>query len=109
MRSAAEITGNTWVSAFQRSQQATLRLLSLASQYGSVSSLTDVELEVQQSAASILASGLPLPKSPSLQQDEIRRGESSSTRRQEREERGWWSLRFQQVLRDLQRQDVDMA
>jgi hypothetical protein len=33
-------------------------------------------------------------------------GKRNDPKQQEREERGWWSLRFQQVLRELQRENV---
>lgn len=42
---------------------------------------------------SLVESGLPMPRSPSFQFE-------GSDRRQEREERGWWSLRFREVLRE---------
>jgi hypothetical protein len=62
----------------------------------------------------ILNTGLPLPKSPSLQLNNNAR--LTLARRvnsvgaggdvdKEREERGWWTLRFQQVLREMQRLD----
>ena len=66
----------------------------------------DLEVDTHQSVLSIMASGLPLPKSPSVQLEEVAHGESGNPRQQEREERGWWSLRFQQVLREMQRRDA---
>ncbi|KAH9895851.1 hypothetical protein C8Q73DRAFT_454762 [Cubamyces lactineus] len=78
----------------------------------------DLELDTRQSLAGILSSGLPLPKSPSMQFEEAARdngevpgvpdGEDAGTRG-EREERGWWTLRFQQVLREMQRDEVPVA
>ena len=63
----------------------------------------------------ILNTGLPLPKSPSLQLRDNQRlridvsknteGRDGSDADREREERGWWTLRFQQVLREMQRRD----
>ncbi|KAI0660284.1 hypothetical protein C8Q70DRAFT_85619 [Cubamyces menziesii] len=78
----------------------------------------DLELDTRQSLAGILSSGLPLPKSPSMQFEEAARdngqvpgvpnGEDAGMRG-EREERGWWTLRFQQVLREMQREEVPVA
>jgi hypothetical protein len=48
----------------------------------------------------LLTSGLPLPKSPSMQVVDIRRGRGGDAVQQEREERGWWALRFRDVLRE---------
>lgn len=56
----------------------------------------------------ILNTGLPLPKSPSVQlkdNDRLGARDGPSDADREREERGWWTLRFQQVLREMQRQD----
>ncbi|EKM51245.1 uncharacterized protein PHACADRAFT_263285 [Phanerochaete carnosa HHB-10118-sp] len=63
----------------------------------------------------ILHTGLPLPKSPSLQMRDNQRlgidvnestgGKGGNDADREREERGWWTLRFQQVLREVQRRD----
>ena len=102
-------TRQTWLSAFQQCFQSTLRSLSLPSHSGGYpvqGPNVDLEFDTRHSVLGILASGLPLPKSPSVQLDDVQRGQVSDARRQEREERGWWSLRFQQVLRELQRQDV---
>ena len=96
-----------WMQAFHRSSQSTLQRLSFQ---GSAPSLDngpngDIESDLQKSVTSILASGLPLPKSPSIQSDERALGKWKDSKQQEREERGWWSLRFEQVLREMQRQD----
>ncbi|KAI0065141.1 hypothetical protein BV25DRAFT_140206 [Artomyces pyxidatus] len=95
-----------WVSAFQQCSQHTLRALSFPTQSGKYLARgpnVDWEEDSRQSVMAILASGLPLPKSPSLQLQEVVRGRGGDDIQQEREERGWWSLRFQQVLRELQR------
>ncbi|KAJ7086437.1 Dbl homology domain-containing protein [Mycena belliarum] len=47
----------------------------------------------------------PLPKSPSLIAQN-RPGDPSSPRKQEREERGWWSACFHQVLKEFQTREV---
>ena len=98
-----------WLSTFQRCSKYTQRLLSFTSRSGGHldnGADADLELDTHQSVLSIMGSGLPLPKSPSVQLDDIANGEPGSSRQQEREERGWWSLRFHQVLRELQRQDA---
>ncbi|THH18555.1 hypothetical protein EW146_g2465 [Bondarzewia mesenterica] len=69
----------------------------------------DLDLDSQQSVMTILASGLPLPKSPSVQIEEVLLGIGSDSQEQEREERGWWSLRFQTVLREMQKTDISFA
>ncbi|KAI9058954.1 hypothetical protein FKP32DRAFT_1680281 [Trametes sanguinea] len=75
----------------------------------------DLELDTRQSLVGILSSGLPLPKSPSMQFGETAQGGGEAdggedaAARGEREERGWWTLRFQQVLREMQREDVPVA
>jgi hypothetical protein len=102
-------TRTNWLSVFRQCSQFTLRSLSFLSHSGrrlDHGSEVDLELDTHQSVLAIMASGLPLPKSPSVQLEEVVLGESSSARQQEREERGWWSLRFQQVLREMQRRDA---
>ncbi|KZV70929.1 hypothetical protein PENSPDRAFT_606685 [Peniophora sp. CONT] len=92
-----------WASAFDVCAQHTLRALALPAWLAQrVDSHSDAH-----SMMAILSSGLPLPKSPSVQLSDIGRGRGGDTVQQEREERGWWSLRFQSVLREtLGRQDA---
>jgi hypothetical protein len=102
-------TRTNWLSMFRQCSQFTLRSLSFLSHSGGRLDHgpdVDLELDTHQSVLAIMASGLPLPKSPSVQLEEVVLGESGSARQQEREERGWWSLRFQQVLREMQRRDA---
>lgn len=99
-------TSAKWLSAFRRCSDFTLRSLSFLSYSGGHLDHVDLELDTHQSVLAIMATGLPLPKSPSVQLEELVHGESGNTRQQEREERGWWSLRFQQVLREMQRRDA---
>ncbi|KAH9840814.1 uncharacterized protein C8Q71DRAFT_424643 [Rhodofomes roseus] len=97
-----------WFAALQRSRTTTLHSLSFAPPspedvlQGPVG---DYEQDTYHCVKSILASGLPMPKSPSMQLDEgnIQQALHDNSE-QEREERGWWSLRFHQVLREFQRQ-----
>ena len=91
-------------SALRKCQQHTVRSLSFPAQPGSM--MEDVEIDTRQSLVGILSSGLPLPKSPSIQFDEAAKGQRRDAVDGEREERGWWTLRFQQVLRELQREEA---
>lgn len=98
-------------SAFRRCYAYTLRSLSFSSHSGQQlphGSHVDFEQDTQKSVMAILHTGLPLPKSPSIQAVDMARagpGDPSTDVDREREERGWWALRFQQVLREMQRQD----
>ena len=56
--------------------------------------------------SSLVGSGLPLPKSPSGRLLEIGPN-ADDTLNQEREERGWWSLRFHQVMSAKRRMNLD--
>lgn len=98
-----------WRTAFEQCHHSTLRSLSFPSHSGAYLAHgpgVDLEVDTKQSVMSILASGLPLPKSPSLQMDEVKQGILGDATQLEREERGWWALRFQQVFRELQRQEL---
>ena len=98
---------SSWLAAFKKSLQFSLRSVSNPKN-ATVTSNLEIELEsdlehlldTRETMHSILGSGLPMPKSPSLQIKE------NDKRRLEREERGWWTLRFQQVLREFQRQET---
>ncbi|KAJ8516741.1 hypothetical protein ONZ45_g5983 [Pleurotus djamor] len=91
-----------WLSALQKCQQFTIRALSIPPPFGflKVPHRHDPpSLEVESNIRALLASGLPHPKSPSIQLTSSERGNAVS---REREERGWWSLRFKQVLQEVQ-------
>ena len=93
---------HNWVSAFQECAEHTIRALSFPTQSGQlVVPMPGLacDRDPQSSVSSILESGLPLPKSPSTQMEE----KTADAAQQEREARGWWALRFQQVLREKQR------
>lgn len=93
---------HNWVSAFQECAEHTIRALSFPTQSGKLAvpiSGFSCDLDPQSSVTSISESGLPLPKSPSQQMAE----KTADAAQQEREARGWWALRFQQVLREMQR------
>lgn len=59
----------------------------------------------QKPVLSLLAAGLPFPKSPSMQIDESEQGLACNSEQQEREERGWWSKRFHEVFAELSTQE----
>lgn len=108
----------TVVDAFRRCYAYTLRSLSFPSHPGlhlPHGPHVDLEQDTQKSVMAILNTGLPLPKSPSVQMGDVGRVVGSGTadlvndHDKEREERGWWALRFQQVLREVQRQDPVMS
>jgi hypothetical protein len=93
---------HNWVSAFQECAEYTLRALSFPAQSGKLSApIPGLEWHTAPHASSsaIHESGIPLPKSPSAQLAE----QGTDPAQQEREARGWWALRFQQVLREMQR------
>jgi hypothetical protein len=95
----------TWVAAFQRCFRYTLHSISV-SPHPRYDPQLDLANDTHQTVFSLLASGLPLPKSPSVQEADLRQGGITDPTKEEREERGWWSVRFQQVFRELQRQDM---
>jgi len=102
-----------WLIALQRSRDNTLHSLSFpppSPEDVLQGPVGDYEQDTYHCVKSILASGLPMPKSPSMQLDAVSDTQSdrdANTTEQEREERGWWSLRFHQVLREFQRQDAN--
>ncbi|KAI0795806.1 hypothetical protein C8Q75DRAFT_743947 [Abortiporus biennis] len=121
----------SFVTSLFKAHQHTIRSLSFPSHAGNYLAhgpQVDLELDTQRSVISIMTTGLPVPKSPSVQQlQELQKkeeqgvsnvrgkGESGGKGRMnekevdevelEREERGWWAVRFQQVLREMQRHD----
>lgn len=98
-----------WLLILRQSAQFTIRSLSCLSHLGGLRDPgleVDLDNDTHQSVMAIMSSGLPLPKSPSVQLEEVALGEVINPRQQEREERGWWSLRFQQVLSEMQRREA---
>jgi hypothetical protein len=95
---------HNWVSAFQECAEYTLRALSFPTESGKLAAPApglawETGNNPQTSLPAIVTGGLPLPKSPSTQVAE----QGADPAEQEREARGWWGLRFQQVLREMQR------
>lgn len=69
---------------------------------------SDRQLDTYLVVSSLSASGLPIPRSPSGNLPETCHPVNDETPKfasDEREERGWWSVRYQQVFREFQRQD----
>lgn len=88
-----------WRSAFHQSSQSTLRSLS----YPTVSDKMNYTKcqDPNHLMAPLLDAGLPVPKSPSIQVLDVKNGQQGDSMQQEREERGWWSVRFQQILQEM--------
>ncbi|KAG1744927.1 uncharacterized protein EDB91DRAFT_168184 [Suillus paluster] len=93
-----------WVAPLRQCCQHTLRSLSSPSVKGHLAHAS--KSEISQSVLSILASGLPFPKSPSMQLHGVEQGQAGDAEQQEREERGWWSLRFHEVLQEIRGREV---
>ncbi|KAF5375847.1 hypothetical protein D9615_008234 [Tricholomella constricta] len=96
-----------WLLSLRRCQKFTTCSLAIPSKQHDPQ--LDVAFDKHQAVFSLLASGLPLPKSPSMQMADMLGGDAEDATTQERQERGWWSLRFQQVFREIQRQDMALA
>ncbi|KAH7922416.1 hypothetical protein BV22DRAFT_1037488 [Leucogyrophana mollusca] len=97
------------MSAFRQSCQYTLKSLSCPkspTSYLVHACHSHPDSEDRRPVLSILASGLPFPKSPSIQLEEADHGQTYDAKQQEREERGWWSLRFHQVFGEVHKQDI---
>ncbi|KAF9554908.1 hypothetical protein CPC08DRAFT_821396 [Agrocybe pediades] len=97
-----------WLSAFQQCMKTTLQRLTFighAHQQDAAFIGSDKVLDTYLAVSSLVASGLPIPRSPSGQISGIFHGKEDHAFGDEREERGWWSLRFQQISREFQRQD----
>jgi serine/arginine repetitive matrix protein 2 len=95
-----------WLKALRSCALYTLRSLSFpthSGRYLAHGPSVDLEADTKHSVVAILASGLPFPKSPSIHIEEASQGQVLDDQALEREERGWWALRFQQVMREMQR------
>ncbi|KAL0067025.1 hypothetical protein AAF712_006014 [Marasmius tenuissimus] len=93
----------SWISALRRACKPTLAAMSNPSlneqERRSMTGLNEaLDSHSSRILDTILASGLPPPKSPSMQLG----GTEGDCVKLEREERGWWSMRFQQVLKEMQ-------
>jgi len=100
-----------WIEAFHKCFLFTLRSLSFPCHGDGDDDLAhgptaDFEMDTKTSVMSILSVGLPMPKSPSQLIGEHQRGRPVDPTEEEREERGWWAVRFRQVLREIQRQEI---
>jgi hypothetical protein len=95
-----------WTSAFSRCYMHTMRSLAFPASYGlrkgnNFESGQPGDHEHPNSIMSVLSSGQPLPKSPSVQLQAL----DPDPIEQEREERSWWAARFQHVLREISSRD----
>lgn len=59
----------------------------------------------EEALTSVLAAGLPFPKSPSMQVQHALVDRDSGPKKQEREARGWWDVRLRGVLGDMKRRE----
>ncbi|KAG8905674.1 hypothetical protein FRB99_008447 [Tulasnella sp. 403] len=100
-----------WLEAFERCFQHTLRSLCfpVKRKHDPIDEPLNFSPDSGCSVMSMLSSGLPLPKSPSQQMIDSRRGTGGDGVEQERAERGWWSAQFHKVLRELERPDVKVT
>ncbi|KAH8919349.1 Dbl homology domain-containing protein [Atractiella rhizophila] len=105
-----------WVKAFERSYLHVVRSLSFLSPTNKLPSsqtARTINPDDRTSIASIVAAGLPIPKSPS--QQSLERGHFSGPnqdsedqeldKKREREERGWWAMRLKKVRDEMMRDD----
>ncbi|KAL5514024.1 hypothetical protein ACEPAG_2785 [Sanghuangporus baumii] len=100
-----------WSAAFEQCFRFTLRSISFPAHSGKYLALgrdSGQDENTRQTVMSILASGLPLPKSPSVQIGELEKSAAQDASLREREERGWWALRFQQILHEMQRDELPL-
>lgn len=94
--SEAESYGK-WIAAFEKSAQDTAQLLSCPGSRKAVPSQRSKD--TWSAVSSLIASGLPMPRSSSGQLPDLQYGRvEEEARKLEREERGWWTLQYQQVL-----------
>jgi serine/arginine repetitive matrix protein 2 len=102
---------SAWAAALRACALHTVRSLSFpthSGRYLAHGPSVDLAADTASSVRALLAAGLPLPKSPSIQIDDAVRGRRAPEHAAEREERGWWALRFQQVLREMQRRPGEL-
>ncbi|KAF9523337.1 hypothetical protein CPB83DRAFT_695123 [Crepidotus variabilis] len=103
-----------WLSALRECCRTTLRKLTFVgatSSYDASGALflgDDKVLDTHAVVSSLASSGLPLPRSPSGNLPDLYSDGQLLKAGDEREERGWWSLRYQQVFREFQRRDSIM-
>ncbi|EAU83618.1 hypothetical protein CC1G_07991 [Coprinopsis cinerea okayama7 len=96
--------------ALEQSTRHTQRLLSFSGFQDAANFRSDSSKDTWLTVSSLMASGLPMPKSPSGELPDLKYGqEDEEAKKMEREERGWWTLRYQQVLGEMHRQCVFTA
>ncbi len=87
-----------WNAAFSRCYVYTLRSLCFPTAYNSTNRPKEMR---PKTILSVLASGQPLPRSPSLQLQDPHLDPTN----QEREERVWWAARFRRILEEVTLRD----
>ncbi|KAH9475165.1 RhoGEF domain-containing protein gxcJ [Psilocybe cubensis] len=96
-----------WILAFRQCSKATLRkltFLGLGTQH-ELCFNSDRTLDTFLAVSTLVGSGQPIPRSPSGHFPDKLHDQGEDLLGDERQERGWWSLRYQQVFREFQRQD----
>ncbi|KAH7886686.1 hypothetical protein F5I97DRAFT_1028978 [Phlebopus sp. FC_14] len=104
--SAGRVLLSEWLPPLRKCCQHTLKSISSLTTKGFAFHDATSDPDAQNPVLSILASGLPFPKSPSMQIEASEKGEASNSEQQEREERGWWSKRFHEVFIEMSKQDI---
>lgn len=99
----------SWVSGFGKCAQDTHQLLSCPGPRKAIPS--EKSNETLMAVSSLISSGLPIPKSPSGQMPDVLgyhlsllpgyKMKEDEMRELEREERGWWLIRYRQVLGEI--------
>jgi serine/arginine repetitive matrix protein 2 len=108
---ASAHTRAAWADALRACARYTVRSLSFpthSGRYLAHGPSVDLAADTKGAVVALLAAGLPFPKSPSIHIEEEARGALAPGVAVEREERGWWALRFQQVLREMQRRPGEL-
>ncbi|KAF8896881.1 hypothetical protein CPB84DRAFT_1202903 [Gymnopilus junonius] len=96
-----------WLLALRQCSKTTLRKLTFVG-HGQQDDFflgSDKQYDTRVTVSSLVGSGLPIPRSPSGQFPDSYQEKDGILSGEERQERGWWSLRYQQVFREFRRQD----
>lgn len=107
--SPASQTWKKWRTAFEQCRQYSLQAIAFppfSKQHAKDGNEVNKDGDTECSVLAILSSGLPMPKSPSQHIDVLKYGREEDARQLEREERGWWSIRFQQILTEMKRLNI---
>lgn len=96
-----------WLLALRQCSRTTLRKLTFVGHdhQDELFLGSDKQFDTRIAVSSLVGSGLPIPRSPSGQFPDSYQEKDGVLTGEERQERGWWSLRYQQIFREFQRQD----